>query len=79
MAKFGAATKKDAEAELGTRLDALDAILDGADVYDVMQVCAYVLARVAPDQHRAEFEAEFLRVVHEHQQMAVGQGPTVQH
>jgi hypothetical protein len=67
MAKFAAATKNDAQAKLGARLDTLDAFLDGADVCDVMQVCAYVVARASPDCCDQHLEAEFLRLAREDQ------------
>ena len=51
-----------------TRLEALDAILQGAAPHDVMMLCAHALASVAPDcceAHEDEFKAEFLRALGE--------------
>lgn len=48
------------------RLEAINTILDGAEPYDVLMVCAHALARAAPlccDKHEDEFKAEFLRVL----------------
>jgi len=48
------------------RLDAIDTILAGAEPYDVLMVCAHVLAQVIPlccETHEDEFKAEFLRVL----------------
>jgi hypothetical protein len=47
------------------RLEAIDAILEGADPDDVMLLCALVLARASPlccAEHQNEFEADFLRM-----------------
>jgi hypothetical protein len=46
------------------RLEALDAILDGAKPSDIMLLAAHALAHAAPlccDQHQDEFKADFLR------------------
>jgi hypothetical protein len=48
------------------RLDAIDTILEDADPYDVLMVCAHVLAQVMPlccEAHEDEFKAEFLRIL----------------
>jgi hypothetical protein len=48
------------------RLEALDTILGDAEPYDVLMVCAHVLAQVIPlccEAHEDEFKAELLRVL----------------
>ena len=48
------------------RLEAIDTILQDAEPYDVLMVCAHVLAQVIPlccETHEDEFMAEFLRVL----------------
>ncbi len=48
------------------RLEAIDTILDDAEPYDVLMVCAHVLAQVIPlccEAHEDEFKAEFLRLL----------------
>jgi hypothetical protein len=48
------------------RLDAIDTILEDADPYDVLMVCAHVLAQVMPlccEAHEDEFKAEFLQIL----------------
>jgi hypothetical protein len=48
------------------RLEAIDAILDGATPSDIMLLAARALAGVAPlccDPHQDEFKADFLRAL----------------
>jgi hypothetical protein len=48
------------------RLEAADTILEDAEPYDVLMVCAHVLAQVMPlccEAHEDEFKAEFLRIL----------------
>jgi hypothetical protein len=48
------------------RLEAVDTILEDAEPYDVLMVCAHVLAQVMPlccEAHEDEFKAEFLRIL----------------
>jgi hypothetical protein len=48
------------------RLEAVDAILEDAEPYDVLTVCAHVLAQVMPlccEAHEDEFKAEFLQIL----------------
>ena len=48
------------------RLEAIEAILEGANPHDVMMLCAHALAGAAQlccDQHQDEFKAEFLRIL----------------
>jgi hypothetical protein len=48
------------------RLEALDTILEDAEPYDVLMVCAHVLAQVIPlccEKHEDEFKSELLRVL----------------
>ena len=48
------------------RLDAIAAILEGAQPYDVMMICASALAGIAPiccDKHQDEFKADLLRIL----------------
>jgi hypothetical protein len=48
------------------RLEAIDTILEDAEPYDVLMVCAHVLAQVMPlccEKHEDEFKAEFLRAL----------------
>ena len=50
------------------RLDAIDAILQGASVYDVMMLAAHALAAAAPtccEEHEAEFREDFLQMLAE--------------
>ena len=50
------------------RLEAIDAILQDAEPYDVVLICAQALARVMPfccEAHEDEFRTEFLRVLSE--------------
>lgn len=50
------------------RLDAIDAILQGASVYDVMRLAAHALAPVAAtccEEHQDEFRADFLQMLGE--------------
>jgi hypothetical protein len=50
------------------RLEAIEAILQGATSHDVLTLCAHALAAVVPDccdAHQDEFRAEFLRVLGE--------------
>jgi hypothetical protein len=50
------------------RLDAIDAILQGATPYDVMMLAAHALARAAVtccEEHEAEFKADFLQMLGE--------------
>lgn len=70
VAKIVADTKaKVAKAEKEAtvaRLDAIAAILEGAQPYDVMMICASALAGAAPiccDMHQDEFKADFLRIL----------------
>jgi hypothetical protein len=48
------------------RLEALDAVLDGADLHEVVLISAHALAQVAPDccaEHMGKFEtARLLRL-----------------
>jgi hypothetical protein len=59
----------DAEAKaFMARLEALEAILDGAAPHDVMMLCAQALAAVAPDcceAHEEEFRTELLQMLSE--------------
>jgi hypothetical protein len=63
------AKAKVAEAETKAfmaRLEAIDAILEGAAPHDVLMLCAHVLAEVVPDcceAHQDEFKADFLRAL----------------
>jgi len=63
------ARAKVAEAETKAfmaRLEAIDAILDGANPHDAMMLCAHALAAVVPDcceAHQDEFKAEFLQAL----------------
>jgi hypothetical protein len=63
------ATAKVADAETKAfmaRLEAIDAILDGATPSDIMLLAAHVLAGAAPlccDPHQDEFKADFLRML----------------
>jgi hypothetical protein len=48
------------------RLEAIDAILEDAEPYDLLMVCAHALAHAMPlccEKHEDEFKAEFLRVL----------------
>ena len=48
------------------RLEAIDTILEDAEPYDVLMVCAHALAHAIPlccEKHEDEFKAEFLRVL----------------
>ena len=48
------------------RLEAADTILEDAEPYDVLMVCAHVLAQVVPlccEAHEDEFKAELLRLL----------------
>ena len=48
------------------RLEAVGTILEDAEPYDVLMVCAHVLAQVIPlccDKHEDEFKSELLRVL----------------
>jgi hypothetical protein len=48
------------------QLEAVDTILEDAEPYDVLMVCAHVLAQVIPlccEAHDDEFKAELLRVL----------------
>ena len=48
------------------RLEAIDAILEDADPYGVLMVCAHVLAQVMPlccEGHEDEFKTEFLQIL----------------
>jgi hypothetical protein len=50
------------------RLEAIDAILAGADPHEVLMVCVHALASAAPgccEEHLAEFEAELLEHLRE--------------
>jgi hypothetical protein len=50
------------------RMEAIEAILQGAAPHDVMMLCAHALAQIAPlccEAHQDEFKAEFLRVLDE--------------
>jgi hypothetical protein len=55
----------DAETKAFTaRLEAIDAILQGAPPHDVLMVCAHALAEVAPlccEAHQDEFKADLLQ------------------
>ena len=48
------------------RLEAIDTILEDAEPYDVLMVCAHVLAQVMPlccEAHEDEFKREFLQIL----------------
>jgi hypothetical protein len=50
------------------RLEAVDEIMQGAPSFDVVMLCAELLASVAPDccdPHEDEFKADFLRILGE--------------
>ena len=50
------------------RLEAIDAILQGAAPHDVLSLCAHALAEVAPnccEAHQDEFKAELLQALNE--------------
>ena len=50
------------------RLEAIDAILQGAAPHDVLALCAHALAAVAPlccEAHQDEFKADLLQAVGE--------------
>ena len=64
----------DARAKIGrakteafmARLDAINTILEDAEPYDVLVVCAHVLAQVIPlccEKHEDEFKSELLRLL----------------
>lgn len=65
------ATARVAKAEIEAfkaRLEALDAIVEGATPHNVLTLCASALATVVPDcceAHQDEFKAEFLRVLND--------------
>ena len=65
------AKAKVAEAETKAfmaRLEAIDAILQGAAQHDVLTLCAHALAAAVPnccEAHQDEFKAEFLRVLND--------------
>jgi hypothetical protein len=55
-------------AAFSARLEAVDTILEDAEPYDVLLVCAQVLAHAFPlccDKHEDEFKSEFLRVLND--------------
>ena len=61
----GKIAKAETEAFMA-RLEAIEAILEGANPHDVMMLCAHAIAGAAPlccDQHQDEFKAEFLRIL----------------
>jgi hypothetical protein len=66
---IAAARTKVAKAKINAfiaRLEAVDTILEDAEPYDVLMVCARVLAQVIPlccEAHEDEFKAELLRVL----------------
>ena len=48
------------------RLEAVDTILEDAEPYDVLMVCAHALAQVIPlccEKHEDEFRSELLRLL----------------
>ena len=48
------------------RLEAIDTILEDAEPYDVLMVCAHVLAQLMPlccEAHEDEFKTEFLQIL----------------
>jgi hypothetical protein len=48
------------------RLEAIDEVLQDADPYDVLMVCAHAFAHAMPlccEKHEDEFKAEFLRIL----------------
>jgi hypothetical protein len=48
------------------RLEAIDMILEDAEPYDALMVCAHALAHAMPlccEKHEDEFKAEFLRLL----------------
>jgi hypothetical protein len=50
------------------RLEAIDAILEGASPHDVLTLCAHALAEVAPlccEAHQDEFKADLLHALGE--------------
>lgn len=50
------------------RLEAINTILEGAEPYDLLMVCAQALAHCMPlccEKHEDEFKAEFLRVLND--------------
>jgi hypothetical protein len=50
------------------RLEAIDAILEGASPHDVLTLCAHALASVAPlccEAHQDEFKADLLHALGE--------------
>jgi hypothetical protein len=50
------------------RLEAIDTILEDAEPYDLLMVCAHALAHAMPlccEKHEDEFKAEFLRVLND--------------
>jgi hypothetical protein len=65
------ASKKVAKAKTDAfeaRLEAVDTILEDAEPYDVLLVCAQVLAHAFPlccETHEDEFKSEFLRVLND--------------
>jgi hypothetical protein len=75
MARFkktvDATKEKIANAEMEAfeaRLEAIDAVLQGAALHDVLSLCAHALAKVAPnccEAHQDEFKAELLRALGE--------------
>ena len=50
------------------RLEAIDAILEGATPHDVLALCAHAIAAVAPlccEAHQDEFKADLLQAIGE--------------
>jgi hypothetical protein len=50
------------------RLEAIDAILQGATPHDVVALCAHAIAAVAPfccEAHQDEFKADFLQMLND--------------
>ena len=66
---IGDAREKIARAKTGAfigRLEAVDTILEDAEPYDLLMVCAHALAHAMPlccEKHEDEFKAEFLRLL----------------
>ena len=73
MTSFKKTTAKAKVADADTkafmaRLEAIDAILEGATPHDVLTLCAHALAAVAPlccEAHQDEFKADLLQAVGE--------------
>jgi hypothetical protein len=67
LVAYGSRSEADTKAFMA-RLEAIEAILQGATPHDVLALCAHAIAAVAPlccEAHQDEFKAEFLRALDE--------------